>query len=150
LGLSTPIALYASLGNASGGSLEPSRNALKGDQFSDEVFDYEGPHELRANPDGTVELYNKDTLTKVPVQSAEYSQDNRFSMTVGMDNRIRIWDLKTKTIMAVKEADGPNDNVKSAVFTRDHNYVVTFEPNKEVKVWDTQTGDLLATFGSKK
>lgn len=67
--------------------------------------------------------------------------------TAGWDNRIKIWNLKSKNVIHTIE-NAHNDDIESIGFTPDGRYLVSAGLDKVAHLWDVETGKLVRTFSS--
>jgi len=74
------------------------------------------------------------------VTSAEFSRDTRLILTRTADNKVRLWDAASKTL--VKQI-GEDAEIRAAQFSPDGKLIVTGEQTGLARVWDGSTGTLL-------
>ena len=70
------------------------------------------------------------------VSSVAITSDNKYIVSGGEDNTVRIWNLKDRTQEAVLE--GHSDSVISLAITSDSKYIVSCGNDKTVRIWNLQ------------
>lgn len=79
------------------------------------------------------------------VMSVCFSPDGRLLASGGMDNTVKIWDLRTG--LELKTINGHSNQVTDVAFTPDGTHLITRANDDAVKLWDVQTGKPLAASG---
>jgi len=74
------------------------------------------------------------------VASAEFSSDGKFIVTRTMDNKVRLWDAGSKSV--VKDLS-ERASANSATFSRDSKLIVTAGTDGIVRIWDGRNGTLV-------
>ena len=72
------------------------------------------------------------------VNSAVFSPDGKFVVTVSWDGTARVWEANTG--QSVAELRGHTNNVRSAAFSPDGKFVVTASDDDTARVWEASTG----------
>ena len=70
------------------------------------------------------------------VSSVAITSDNKYIVSGGHDNTVRIWSLQDKTQEAVLK--GHSHNVKCVAITSDNKYVVSGGDDNTVRIWNLQ------------
>ena len=88
-----------------------------------------------------LELKNTLSQRRHQVVCADYSNDGKYIVTGGMDNRLYIWDAPSSTML--RELGRLRGFPLSVSFSNDGNYIVTGGKDSRVTVWDFHTGNEL-------
>ena len=70
------------------------------------------------------------------VSSVAITSDNKYIVSGGSDNTVRIWNLQNKTQEAVLE--GHTGSVSSVAITSDNKYIVSGGYDKTIRIWNFQ------------
>jgi|GEM_PF-3556731 len=78
------------------------------------------------------------------VYKVEYSQDGKLLASLGLDHRVRIWDVEKRKVIRVIIPHGIKIN--DIAFNADATKLATASVDFSMKVWEVATGKLLQTF----
>ncbi|MCB9451168.1 MAG: protein kinase [Anaerolineaceae bacterium] len=79
--------------------------------------------------------------------SAAFSPDDRYIVSVGQENAIRIWDAETGEIVQTLKHPGDDDIwLFRAVFLADSERILSGGTDGIMYLWDWRTGDILQTY----
>jgi WD40 repeat protein len=108
---------------------------------------------LVAHPNGSLRLWDtgsgQDVQTfagpaNLAVSAGAFSSDGSRVLSIGQDQNIRVWDVKTGVELA--NLGGHHQEVTCAAFSRDANHVVSGSRDRTLRWWDVKTGQTLAVF----
>lgn len=78
------------------------------------------------------------------VQSVVFSPDGKFVLSGGLDNTLRLWDLKSER--EIRRFNGHTDGVRTAVFSPDGRLALSGGRDKTLRLWDVNTGKEVRRF----
>ncbi|MCA9441635.1 MAG: hypothetical protein KC964_12570, partial [Candidatus Omnitrophica bacterium] len=84
----------------------------------------------------------------IAVTSLDHSPIERMMVTVGLDGKIKFWNVDHGTL--TKEIDSEEDSLNTVVYSNDGRTIFTGGIEGKIKEWNVQTGIKLRTLGGHK
>jgi len=111
-------------------------------------------NELRVITWGQVSVHVWDSYSGNPIGSpiqhdyhvkkAQFSQDQKWGVSWGLDGTVRIWDISTGLPNFSPPIKHEHFNVGGAQFSEDQQRVLTWDANGVAMIWDSRTGNGLS------
>ena len=79
------------------------------------------------------------------IWSAKFSHDDTLIVTAGMDQTIRVWDLRKNGGDCLHSLHGHNTAVHHAVFSKNDKWIFSGARDQNIKCWDVMTGECVET-----
>lgn len=92
------------------------------------------------------EQINKLVGSNEGILSLDYSLNNKFLISRGRSNIIKIWDVSTGEV--IKTLEGDND-VESVTYSPDNKFIASGESGS-IKIWNVSTGNCIKTLEVEK
>lgn len=78
-----------------------------------------------------------------PINDYSFSKSDRYLVSAGTDNAVRIWDLNAKS--EIKTLIGHTDQVNAVDISSDGKMIVSASDDETVRIWDFEDGHLIKT-----